>query len=87
LILTFVQVWADGTNPDQFEKESSALYFDAASLPEVECHALRHLYFLLHTDEDFAESEGLEKFWKFAHKAVDIHHPAVAGLIKSPNHI
>ena len=81
LLLTFVQVFNDNY---RFENSTGATaYYDAASLPSIECHAVRHLYFLLHTDEEIASRPGLDIFWKFAHDVAEIHHPAVAGLITS----
>jgi hypothetical protein len=59
---------------------SGTTYHDAATLPPIECHAVRHLYFLLHTDEEIAGAP-VDKFWDFAHQVVDIHHPAVAGFV------
>lgn len=86
LFLTFVQVFKDSSKLPQDSLARGKIFVDPAALPSVECHAIRHLYFLLHTDEEIAVSDGLEGFWDFAHAVVDIHHPAVAGLIDSPNH-
>ena len=58
-------------------------YLDASSLPPIECHAVRHLYFLLHADEEIAAVPNLEKFWEFAHEVVDLHNPAVVGFVGS----
>jgi hypothetical protein len=84
LLLTFVQVFPDGH--EFSDRESAAEYFDAASLPSIECHAVRHLYFLLHTDEEIAATPNLDAFWKFAHDVAEIHHPAVAGLITADDY-
>ncbi|MFM6940748.1 MAG: hypothetical protein ACKOXI_02070 [Candidatus Planktophila sp.] len=86
VILTFVQVFPDGYRlaPDILQIGSS--YHDAASLPPIECHAVRHLYFLLHTDAKIAVTPQLENFWDFAHKVVDIHEPAVAGFVGINQH-
>ena len=86
LLLTFVQVFPDDyTIPDNL-LASGTSYHDAASLPYIECHAVRHLYFLLHTDEEIAAIPNLNNFWKFAHDVVDIHNPAVAGLVELNRH-
>jgi hypothetical protein len=86
LLLTFVQVFPDDYSIPENILAAGTTYHDASSLPHIECHAVRHLYFLLHTDEEIAAVPDLENFWKFAHDVVDIHHPAVAGFVGSPNH-
>lgn len=81
LFLTFIQVFPDDFSIPANILASGTTYHDAATLPPIECHAVRHLYFLLHTDEEIAGVPGLDKFWDFAHQVVDIHHPAVAGFV------
>lgn len=81
VVLTFAQVF-----PDRFDLASHTTVtrvdlHDIAHLPSVECHAVRHLYFLLHTDEEIAAAPGLAEFWRFAAAVADHHHPAVAGLL------
>lgn len=81
LILTFVQVFPDGYDLPQSTLEKGSVFSDTANLPPIECHAVRHLYFLLHTDDEVSVTPNLERFWKFAHDVVDIHQPAVAGFV------
>jgi len=83
LFLTFVQVFPDNYVIPENILASGTTYHDASSLPPIECHAVRHLYFLLHADEEIAAVPNLEKFWEFAHEVVDIHNPAVAGFVGS----
>jgi len=86
LLLTFVQVFPDDFVVPESVLAAGTTYHDASSLPSIECHAVRHLYFLLHTDEEIAVTPHLEKFWEFAHRVVDIHHPAVAGFVGTNSH-
>lgn len=86
LFLTFVQVFPDEYQLPEGTLNIGSTYHDAASLPAIECHAVRHLYFLLHTDEEIAVTPHLENFWEFAHKVVDIHQPAVAGFVGLNRH-
>jgi hypothetical protein len=81
LILTFVQVYEDGQEVPLHLATRGIEYHDVTSLPDVECHAVRHLYFLLHTDNQVAAVDNLATFWTFARHVADYHHPAVAGLL------
>ena len=86
VILTFVQVFADDFEVSPELASQGSEYHDASSLPPIECHAVRHLYFLLHTDEEINKIPGLKKFWDFAHEVAEIHHPAVAGFVTIDSH-
>jgi hypothetical protein len=79
VVLTFVHVLPDRTplvgpwmgSPEDLESEP------------VACHAVRHLHFLRHTDEEVAAAPGLSVFWAFAARVADHHYPAVAGLLSA----
>ena len=79
VVLTFVHVLPDHAplagqwtgSPEDLESEP------------VACHAVRHLHFLRHTDEDVAAAPGLSAFWAFAARVADPHYPAVAGLLSA----
>ncbi len=81
VVLTFAQVFPDGFDLAAHTPVTRVHVDDIAHLPSVECHAVRHLYFLLHTDEEVAAAPGLAQFWRFAAAVADHHHPAVAGLL------
>lgn len=81
VVLTFAQVFPDGFDLAAHTSVTRVEVDDILHLPSVECHAVRHLYFLLHTDDEVAATPGLEQFWHFAAAVADHHHPAVAGLI------
>lgn len=81
VVLTFAQVFPDGFDLAAHTQVTRVDVHDIAHLPSVECHAVRHLYFLLHTDEEIAATPGLTEFWRFASAVADHHHPAVAGLL------
>jgi hypothetical protein len=82
VILTFVHVYPDAAAPVP-PAGSPVRAFTALGLEQdsVACHAVRHLHFLVKTDEDIAAIEGYQRFWDFAAEVADHHHPAVAGLL------
>lgn len=77
LILTFVHVLADGS----MVPGASAWTPEALESLPVACHAVRHLHFLRHTDEEIGRADGLDAFWQLAAHVADHHYPAVAGLL------
>lgn len=81
VILTFAQVFPDGFDLAAHTPGTRVGVDDIEHLPSVECHAVRHLFFLLHTDDEVAATPGLDRFWQFAAAVADHHHPAVAGMI------
>lgn len=77
IILTFVHVLADRAAVAPAWSGSAE---ELEALP-VACHAVRHLHFLRHTDDDIAQLDGLDAFWDLAARVSDHHYPAVAGLL------
>lgn len=77
VVLTFVHVLPDGS---ALAGEWTGTAAELESHP-VACHAVRHLHFLRHTDEDVAATPGIPDFWTFAAQVADHHYPAVAGLL------
>lgn len=83
VILTFVHVFPDGsagTAEDDHIPRQRFTALDLEGLP-VCCHAVRHLHFLVRTDDEVAEIAGYDRFWAFAAAVADQHYPAVAGLL------
>lgn len=77
VVLTFVHVLPDGS---ALRGEWTGTAEDLEAYP-VACHAVRHLHFLRHTDDDVAATPGIAGFWTFAARVADHHYPAVAGLL------
>lgn len=83
VILTFVHVFPDSSasTPDAAGLTSQQFTaLDLEALP-VCCHAVRHLHFLVKTDDEIASITGYDRFWAFAAAVADQHYPAVAGLL------
>ena len=79
VVLTFVHVTSDGVvlpNADVIRLTPSKIEEHS-----VACHAVRHLHFLFHTNQEVAALPGLQDFWAYAEEVVAQHHPAVAGLL------
>jgi hypothetical protein len=89
VILTFAHVRPDdsaeaaGADAASTDAMSPAAAYTAVELEHlpVSCHAVRHLHFLVRTDEDVAAIPGYDRFWALAAEVADHHYPAVAGLL------
>jgi hypothetical protein len=79
VILTFAHVRPDDS-ADAAAADAAYTAVELERLP-VCCHAVRHLHFLVRTDEDVAAITGYDRFWALAAEVADHHYPAVAGLL------
>lgn len=83
VILTFVHVFPDASAESATVDPPAAQRFTALDLEALPvcCHAVRHLHFLVRTDDEVAGIAGYDRFWAFAAAVADQHYPAVAGLL------
>ncbi len=80
VVLTFVVLLPDTPHGMVADVGDFMSVADLERTP-VACHAVRHLHFLRHTDDEVAALADCEAFWRVAESVADHHYPAVAGLL------